>query len=121
MAHTGRGVQQITPAEYAGRLPSGEPEDWYGLAFGTPNVLIHQVAAEVEPGEGARAVALAARPGDPTGRIEASRVGHHYIDLARGQMMHGGRTAALTPCTQPAGPHRRRPGTTRWSARRWTS
>jgi len=82
-------------AEYADRLPSGEPEDWYGLAFGTPNVLIHQVAAEVELGEGARAVALAARLGDPTGRIEASRVGHHYIDLARGQMLHGDRNAAL--------------------------
>jgi transcriptional regulator with XRE-family HTH domain len=83
--------------EYAARLPGGpaNPDTtWYALAFGRANVRIHAVAAEVELGDGTRAVELAAGWAPGPG-VQASRAGHHWIDLARGALMHGDRQQAL--------------------------
>ena len=50
----------------------------------------------MELGDSARAVALADSLGDLTGRIDPDRVGYHHIDTARGRLMHGDRTGALS-------------------------
>jgi XRE family transcriptional regulator, fatty acid utilization regulator len=93
LAAAERYAQRLDETSTAGREPKG---GWYGLAFGMPNVRIHQVAAAVELGDSARAVALADQLGDLTGRIDPDRVGYHHVDTARGRLMHGDRTAALS-------------------------
>jgi transcriptional regulator with XRE-family HTH domain len=108
-ARADRAADQLAAAEqYAHRLDATSPATtpgptqggWYGLPFGTPNVRIHQVAAAVELGDSARAVALADQLGDLTGRIDPDRVGYHHVDTARARLMHGDRTGALAELCQ---------------------
>lgn len=72
----------------------GEDRDDYRLYFGPTNVGIWSVALAVEQGNGTEAVKRAQsvriRPGTPR-----ERAGHHYIDLARGQLWHGDRHGSL--------------------------
>lgn len=67
----------------------------YQLTFGPTNTVIHDVAAAVELGDAERA----ARAGDalqPGSGMPATRIGHHYIDVARAHLMLGDRPGALS-------------------------
>ncbi len=78
--------------EVASRI--GEDRDDYRLYFGPTNVGIWSVALAVEQGNGTEAVkrARSVQIGDDTPR---ERAGHHYVDLARGQLWHGDRHGSL--------------------------
>lgn len=67
---------------------------WYQLSFGPSNVGIHEVAAEVELGDGRAAVARAANLRLST-ELPRIRLGHHYVDLSRAQLWAGDRDGAL--------------------------
>lgn len=73
---------------------TGERDD-YRLAFGPTNVDIWSVSLAVEQRNGTEAVKRATSvqfaPGTPH-----ERIGHHWIDLARGYQLHGDRQRALT-------------------------
>lgn len=77
-------------ADYAAHLPGGS--DLYDTAFNTANVRIHSVAAAVELGDGTTAVSRH-RPLPPW--TMPSRLGHHYVDLARAWLLHGDRDKAF--------------------------
>lgn len=66
----------------------GRDRNDYGLAFGPSNVAQHEVAVAVELEDGTEAVrrSRGTRLGP---RVPAVRLGHHYIDLARGYVMAG--------------------------------
>jgi hypothetical protein len=67
------------------------------MDFGLPNVGLHDVSAAVEMADGTLAVTRAReveRAGYLT-RLPPERVGHYYIDLARGWLYHGDRRRAL--------------------------
>ncbi len=69
----------------------------YGMEFGLPNVGLHDVSAAVEMADGTLAVTRAReveRDGYLT-RLPPVRVGHYYIELARGWLYHGDRHRAL--------------------------
>lgn len=72
---------------------TGERDD-YRLAFGPTNVAIWGVGLAVERQDGTEAVTRAAdvhfAPGTPT-----ERIGHHWIDLADGYLLHGDRERSL--------------------------
>jgi hypothetical protein len=68
--------------------------NFYGTKFGVPNVDIHEVAVPVELADGTTAVTRAARVKLPP-HTAPSRVGHYWIDLARGWLLHGDRRRAL--------------------------
>ena len=72
----------------------GTDRDDYRLAFGLTNVAIWGTALGVELMDGAEAVKRAdhVRLTDAT---PPERVGHHFIDLARGQLLYGDRASAL--------------------------
>jgi transcriptional regulator with XRE-family HTH domain len=76
----------------AGRL--GRDGDAYRLAFGPTNVAIWGTALGVELADGGAAVERARRvrltPDTPP-----ERAGHHFLDLARGQLMNGDRAGVL--------------------------
>lgn len=78
--------------EYASRI--GRDTDHYGLSFGPSNVRIHEVAAALEledPDE-----ALRRNEGFvPPPALPPERSSHHYIDLARVQLMAGKPDRAL--------------------------
>jgi transcriptional regulator with XRE-family HTH domain len=78
--------------EVANRI--GRDRNDYGLAFGPSNVLQHEVAVAVELEDGPEAVRRAHQVRLPA-TVPAVRRGHHYIDLARGQVMAGDDGAAL--------------------------
>jgi transcriptional regulator with XRE-family HTH domain len=69
--------------------------DHYRLAFDTDSANIWAVGLAVERRDGTEAVkrAAAIEPFSPTAPRE--RVGHHWIDLARGLQLHGDRAGAL--------------------------
>ncbi len=73
---------------------TGERDD-YRLAFGPTNVEIWSVGLAVELCDGGlameRASAVRFRPDTP-----AERIGHHWIDLARGCQLHGDRERSIT-------------------------
>jgi transcriptional regulator with XRE-family HTH domain len=72
---------------------TGERDD-YRLAFGPVNVKIWSVGLAVELCDGTLAVERAAAVRfPPTTPVE--RVGHHWIDLARGYQLHGNRERTL--------------------------
>jgi hypothetical protein len=76
------------------RMNAAPGFDPYELTFTAPNVAMHGVAVAVELRDGVRAVELGRQvvlPDDMPG----SRVGHHYMDLARGQIYYGDHLAAL--------------------------
>ena len=72
----------------------GRDEDAYRLAFGPTNVAIWGTALGVELMDGPKAVAKAARV-HLSSDVQPERAGHHYIDLARAQLMNGDRPDAL--------------------------
>jgi transcriptional regulator with XRE-family HTH domain len=78
--------------EVANRI--GQDRNDYGLAFGPSNVHQHEVAVAVELEDGPEAVRRAHQVRLPA-TVPAVRRGHHYIDLARGQVMAGDDGAAL--------------------------
>ncbi|WP_410570414.1 helix-turn-helix domain-containing protein [Amycolatopsis sp. cmx-4-61] len=84
--------------ELAGRLP-GADQVRYGLTFGHANTATHEVAAHVELGDGAAAIA-AAQHWRPSRHMPRTRRGHHHIDLARARLIHGDRSGALAELKQ---------------------
>jgi hypothetical protein len=106
----------VEAVAHAARI--GGDHNHYGLSFGPTNVGIWGVGLAVElmnPGLAlTRNRSLHIAPD-----VTPSRVGHHYVDLARGQLLAGDRQAALrsAPSRQPARLHPNRPVTTPWSAR----
>ena len=83
----------LDAASLAAGQMRGDRND-YGLAFGPSNVAQHEVAVAVELEDGEQAVRRAqqVRLGP---QVPSVRRGHHYIDLARGQVMAGDPAAAL--------------------------
>jgi transcriptional regulator with XRE-family HTH domain len=78
--------------DLAARL--GRDGDAYRLAFGPTNVGIWGTALGVELMDGGRAVERARRV-HLTPDTPAERAGHHYLDLARAQLMNGDRPGVL--------------------------
>lgn len=78
--------------EVAARL--GRDRDDYGLAFGPSNVAQHAVSVAVELDDGTEAVTLA-RSTRLGATVPPVRRGHHYIDVARGYLLHGDNGRAL--------------------------
>ncbi|MFI6174379.1 helix-turn-helix domain-containing protein [Nonomuraea sp. NPDC051191] len=78
--------------EYASRI--GRDTNHYGLTFGPSNVRIHEIAAAIEledPDE-----AMRRNEGfKPPRNLPPERSSHHYIDLARVQLMAGEPDRAL--------------------------
>ncbi|WP_281919782.1 helix-turn-helix domain-containing protein [Nocardia cyriacigeorgica] len=72
----------------------GRDRDDYRLCFGPTNVAIWSVGLAVEMMDGTEAVRRAEAVRIPA-TAPRERAGHHYIDLARGHLLHGNRTAAL--------------------------
>jgi transcriptional regulator with XRE-family HTH domain len=72
----------------------GGDRDDYRLCFGVTNVDIWSVGLAVEMMDGTEAVKRAERVRLPA-TTPRERAGHHYIDLARGHLLHGDRTKAL--------------------------
>lgn len=68
----------------------GEGRDDYRLAFGPTNVDIWRVGLAVEAVDGAAAMSRAATVDLPA-ETPAERAGHHWIDTARGCLLHGDR------------------------------
>lgn len=68
---------------------------WRSLAFGPANVAVHEVAAAVELGDGARAMSRAEGLRLPS-TFSKSRQAHHYMDLSRALLWQGRHDQALT-------------------------
>jgi hypothetical protein len=83
----------VREAEELARRVGGDRND-YRLAFGPTNVAIWSVSLAVEMMDGTTAVSRAGRV-RPSAGLPVERAGHHQIDLARGQLLHGDRAAAL--------------------------
>ncbi|NDU72430.1 hypothetical protein GWI34_07295 [Actinomadura sp. DSM 109109] len=83
----------IDEAREAARL-LGEDANYHGLEFGPAYVAIHEVAVAVEMYDGAEAVRRAGRITLPR-TVAPVRLGHYYIDLARGWLCHGDRARSL--------------------------
>ena len=72
----------------------GADRDDYRLCFGPTNVNIWSVALAVELLDGTEAVKRAERFTIPT-TAQRERAGHHFIDLARGHLLHGDKDKAF--------------------------
>lgn len=83
--------------ELSGRLTSDRVH--YQLTFGPTNTAIHDVAAAVELGDAERAATIGAAL-RPSRGIPATRIGHHFIDLARAHLMLGDRPGTLSALEQ---------------------
>jgi transcriptional regulator with XRE-family HTH domain len=79
--------------ETAARI--GADRDDYRLCFGPTNVAIWAVGLAVEAGDSTEAVKRA-EGFVPPPTAPRERVGHHWIDLARGYLLHGDRHNALS-------------------------
>jgi transcriptional regulator with XRE-family HTH domain len=79
--------------ETAARI--GVDRDDYRLCFGPTNVQIWSVGLAVEMLDGTEAVKRSEKVTLPTG-TPRERAGHHYIDLARGYLLHGDREKAFS-------------------------
>ncbi|MGH3565291.1 MAG: hypothetical protein ACRDRH_04520 [Pseudonocardia sp.] len=66
----------------------------YQLTFGPANTAIHDAAAAVELGDAERAVHVGAEL-RPSRGLPPTRIGHHFIDLARAHLMLGDRPGTL--------------------------
>lgn len=87
----------------------GEDREYYYTSFGPSNCKIHEVAAMVELGDGAAALA-AARDWVPPAGLPAERASHHFIDLARAQVWErdfSGAVASLLTARRIAPQHTR--------------
>ncbi len=72
----------------------GADRDDYRLCFGPTNVAIWSVGLAVEAQDGTTAVDRASRIVIPPG-TQRERAGHHWIDVARGFLLHGDRSKSL--------------------------
>lgn len=72
----------------------GDDRDDYRLCFGPTNVNIWSVGLAVELMDGTEAVTRSHQFAIPR-TAPKERAGHHYIDLARGYLIHGDRHAAF--------------------------
>jgi transcriptional regulator with XRE-family HTH domain len=72
----------------------GVDRDDYRLCFGPTNVAIWSVALAVEGCDGTTAVSRADNIHLPSS-TPRERVGHHWIDVGRGWLLHGDRTRAF--------------------------
>src|SRR5215472_3493316 len=79
-------------AEVGQRL--GSDTGHYGLIFGPTNVKIHAVATAIELDDADEAIRRS-EGFEPAGAVPAERSSHHYIDLARAQLVTGQREQAL--------------------------
>lgn len=79
-------------AETAARI--GADRNDYQLCFGPTNVDIWRVGLAVEGMDGTEAVKRSKTIRLPA-QTPSERAGHHYIDLARGFLLHGDREGAL--------------------------
>lgn len=77
----------------------GADRDDYRLCFGPTNVAIWSVGLAVEAGEGTEAVKRA-EGFRPPASAPRERVGHHWIDLARGFLLHGDHTRCMATLQQ---------------------
>lgn len=84
----------LEQAEDIGRR-IGRDTNHYGLIFGPSNVLIHRVAAALEMDDADTAVRLS-EGFTPPPDLPAERSSHHYIDVARAQLMAGKPARALS-------------------------
>ncbi|MGH3924105.1 MAG: helix-turn-helix domain-containing protein, partial [Pseudonocardiaceae bacterium] len=73
--------------------------DDYRLCFGPTNVNIWSVGLAVEMLDGTEAVKRAETFTIPS-TAQRERVGHHWIDLARGWLIYGDKTKAFTTLLQ---------------------
>jgi hypothetical protein len=73
----------------------GSDRDDYRLCFGPTNVNIWSVGLAVEMMDGTEAVKRSERFAIPA-TAQKERAGHHWIDLARGYLIHGDRKKAFT-------------------------
>lgn len=72
----------------------GQDANHYGLEFGPSNVIMHEVAAAVEMCDGGEAIRRAQHT-KLSSAVAPVRLGHYYIDLARGYLYHGDRQRSL--------------------------
>jgi len=82
-------------AGLAATVPDGA--NHYGMEFGAANVALHEVSAAVEMADGTLAVSRAedVHRAGYLDRLPPVRVGHYYIEVARGWLYHGDRHRAL--------------------------
>ena len=73
----------------------GKDRDDYQLCFGPTNVNIWSVGLAVEMLDGTEAVKRSEKFTIPA-TTQRERVGHHFIDLARGYLLHGDKKKAFT-------------------------
>lgn len=74
--------------------PAHDQANWYAMKFGPTNVRIHEITIPVEMLDGTAAVERA-RGFEPPADFAPSRVGHYWIDLSRGWLLHGDKQKAL--------------------------
>lgn len=70
------------------------PHPYYGVIATAGNIACHWVAAPVELADGTTAVDRATRTRIPDDE-QPSRIGHYWIDVARGWTLHGDRANAI--------------------------
>jgi hypothetical protein len=78
--------------EIAGRI--GRDTNYYGLVFGPTNVKIHEVATALELDDADEAMRRSAGFRPPRD-LPAERSSHHYIDVARAQLLAGKHAQSL--------------------------
>ncbi|MFC6093046.1 helix-turn-helix domain-containing protein [Saccharothrix lopnurensis] len=84
--------------EARGLVARGVPAyPYFQVSSNRANVEIHSVAVPVEMSDGTTAVARAERTHLPVEGLkeDATRIGHHHIDVARAWVLHGDREKAL--------------------------
>ncbi|SDG28369.1 Helix-turn-helix [Sinosporangium album] len=81
--------EHVEHAREAARV-IGRDANHYGLEFGPSNVAMHAVAVAVEMCDGGEAIRLAGSSDFPA-TVAPVRLGHYYIDVARGWLYHGDR------------------------------
>lgn len=74
--------------------PGHDDANWYAMKFGPTNVRIHQITIPIEMLDGTTAVTRAQGFEPPAG-FAPSRVGHYWIDLARGWLLYGNKQRSL--------------------------
>jgi transcriptional regulator with XRE-family HTH domain len=82
----------LAQADEAGQR-LGRDTNHYGLIFGPTNVKIHAVATALELDDADEAIRRS-EGFDPANAVPAERSSHHYIDLARAQLVAGQRDQA---------------------------
>jgi transcriptional regulator with XRE-family HTH domain len=87
----------LAQADEAGQR-LGSDTNHYGLIFGPTNVKIHAVATAIELDDADEAIRRS-EGFEPANAVPAERSSHHYIDLARAQLVAGQRDQAQRSLT----------------------